>query len=157
MKPWSSDYFPAFPAFSLAHLFRCAAAIFLRADGDIVRLRREVGDLTAPLDSPFTFAHLALAAAAILARPEADILCRRGEPPAAFRRLVPPSESSALIALSRRSRSARSCLVMSCMFMGSIVATRDKNQKQAYASYVIARGVRSLVESTDPYATGSCC
>ena len=53
---------------TLAHLIRCAAAIFRRDDADIVRL----GVKTLPL--PLTLAQRALCAAAIFLRPAAEIV-----------------------------------------------------------------------------------
>jgi hypothetical protein len=54
-------------ALALAHLARCAAAIFLRADADIVRLGF-------PAWPDFCFAHRARCAAAILLRPATEIV-----------------------------------------------------------------------------------
>jgi hypothetical protein len=63
-----------FPAFSFAHLFRCAAAIFLRADADMVRLAgAEAGVFAAFGCDPLrAFDHLAFCASAILRREAAD-------------------------------------------------------------------------------------
>ena len=52
--------------FTLAHLARCAAAIFLRIATEMVRL--------GPLDGPLSFAHRALCARAIFRREAADIV-----------------------------------------------------------------------------------
>jgi hypothetical protein len=61
-----------FPAFTLAHRARCAAAILFRAATDIVRFLGIVAD--AGLGAfPLSFAHRARCAAAIRARPAADI------------------------------------------------------------------------------------
>ena len=58
----------AFLALIFAHLARCAAAIFLRADADIVRLTG-VG-----LGADFTFAHRALCARAMRRRAAAETM-----------------------------------------------------------------------------------
>jgi hypothetical protein len=55
-------------AFTFAHLALCAAAIFLRAAAESVRLRRTGAAFAVPRN----FAHRALWAAAILARAAAD-------------------------------------------------------------------------------------
>ena len=60
-----------FPRLTLVHLARCAAAIFRRAEADIVRLA-SLGTFC-----PLTFAQRAFCAATMRARPLADIL-RRG-------------------------------------------------------------------------------
>ena len=58
-----------FPAFTRAHLFLCAAAIFRRADADMVRF---VGAELVVFS--VRFAHLAFCARLIRLRAEADIL-----------------------------------------------------------------------------------
>jgi len=66
--------------FDFAHLARCAAAIFLRAAGDIVRaLRAAISTIFCPL----TFAQRARCAAAIFRRADADMgfLARFGRAP----------------------------------------------------------------------------
>jgi hypothetical protein len=90
-----SFYF--FPAFTFAHLARWAAAIFRRADVDIVRLGR-----VAPA-WPFEdlFAHRAFCARLIFLRAAAD---KVGLVP-----LLPVMPVRALSAASKRSRSVRSC------------------------------------------------
>ena len=64
-------------ALTLAHLSRWAAAIFFRAEADIVRLFGATATLSARPVSPFTLDHLLRWAAAIRARPAADIMPRR--------------------------------------------------------------------------------
>jgi len=55
-----------FPAFSFAHLALCAAAIFLRADADMLRVGFGA--------RPFAFAHRARCACAILRRETAETI-----------------------------------------------------------------------------------
>src|ERR1035438_4500829 len=71
--PCGLPYAALFWALTLAHLARCAAAIFFRATADIVRL---LGIATTFCFPPLTFAHRALWAAAIRALPAADNLRR---------------------------------------------------------------------------------
>jgi hypothetical protein len=65
-----------FPAFTLARRARCAAAIFLRAAADMVRLAGAEADVfaAAGFDPAFTFAHLAFCARAFFRREAADII-----------------------------------------------------------------------------------
>ena len=68
------------PAFTFAHLALCAAAIFLRADADMVRLAgADRVTALAGCDPPRAFAHLAFCACAIFRREAADII-RVGRP-----------------------------------------------------------------------------
>ena len=74
-----------FPARILAHLARCAAAILVRADADMVRLAgAELGVFPADTDCDCfrTLAHRAFCASAIFRREPADII--------RFGRLVSP-------------------------------------------------------------------
>ncbi len=59
-----------FAAFTLAHLARCAAAIFLRADADMVRL----GFILPAWSFAPLFAHRAFCARLIRLRAEADMV-----------------------------------------------------------------------------------
>jgi len=64
-----------FPAFTFAHRSRCAAAIFLLADADIVRLAgAERVTAFAGCDPFRPLAHLALCASAIFRREAAEII-----------------------------------------------------------------------------------
>ena len=58
----------------MAHLARCAAAIFLRADADMVRFAGAEPVLFAGCDSFRTLAHRAFCACAILRREAADTI-----------------------------------------------------------------------------------
>ena len=63
--------------FNFAHLARCAAAIFLRADADMVRFTGAnvvVFDNPVGCDVSRAFAHLVLGARAILRRDVADMI-----------------------------------------------------------------------------------
>jgi len=97
----SRRYAVFFPAFTRAHLALCAAAIFLRAAADSVRLPR-IGTTFAVAR---TLAHRALWAAAILARPAADIFLL----PAPFPDAEPRAASAAPIRRSSLARRSRSC------------------------------------------------
>jgi hypothetical protein len=72
------SYAAFFPAFNFAHRARCAAAIFLRADADMVRFTEaETVVFAAPpagVDPAFTFAHLAFCARAIFLREAVDTM-----------------------------------------------------------------------------------
>jgi hypothetical protein len=65
-------YAAFFPAFSFAHLFRCAAAIFLRADAGIVRFAGAEAVTAAGCDTLRLFAHRAFWARLIFLRASAD-------------------------------------------------------------------------------------
>ena len=70
-QSWAGDknsYARFFPAFTLAHLFRCAAAIFRRADADIVRFA--AAELVV---FPFRFPRRSFCARLIRLRADADI------------------------------------------------------------------------------------
>lgn len=97
----SRRYAVFFPAFTRAHLALCAAAIFLRAAADSVRLPR-IGTTFAVAR---TLAHRALWAAAILARPAADIFLL----PVPFPDAEPRAASAAPIRRSSLARRSRSC------------------------------------------------
>jgi hypothetical protein len=76
-----TDALPYAAFFSCARIFAhrafCAAAIFLRAEADIVRLpgaKPVAFAMTVGCDPPRTFAHRAFCASAILCREAADII-----------------------------------------------------------------------------------
>jgi hypothetical protein len=72
-----AGYAAFFCCFTFAHLARCAAAIFLRADADIVRFTRTGAVVVASAigcDFSRAFAHRAFCARAILRRDAADMI-----------------------------------------------------------------------------------
>jgi hypothetical protein len=75
--PSNAGYAAFFPAFNFAHLARCAAAIFLRADADMVRFTGAepvVFAIAIDCVALLAFAHLARCACAILRREACDII-----------------------------------------------------------------------------------
>jgi hypothetical protein len=114
----SDGYF--LPAFAFAHLARCAAAIFLRDAADTVRLGVAVPGW--PLD--FLFAHRAFCARLIRLRAAADMADRVRWLLGFAVLVVPATPVRALMAASRRPRSARSCWMICSIGMAGIVAPR---------------------------------
>jgi hypothetical protein len=73
----TASYAVFFPAFNFAHLARCTAAIFLRAETEIIRfagVEAVVFASATGCDSLRAFAHLALCACAIFRREAAEII-----------------------------------------------------------------------------------
>jgi hypothetical protein len=112
-----AGYAAFFPSFNFTHLARCAAAIFLRAEADMVRFTgADPTVFASAIGSDFSraLAHLARCARAILRREAADMI-RVGR--FAFRDIPEPfNDSTAEIARSNFStsdciclRSSRSC------------------------------------------------
>src|ERR1700757_2109516 len=92
-------YAVLFPAFTFAHRALCAAAIFLRAAAESVRLPRTGAAFAVPRN----FAHRALWAAAIRARAAGDNL----RVPIPFAYVLPKAPSAAV--MPRSSSVRRSC------------------------------------------------
>ena len=127
------DHFACFLIFT--HLARCAAAIFLRADADIVRL----GFAVPALPSEALFAHRAFCARLIFLRPAAEIVrftlgLIRGATVRAVR---------ALIAASIRLRSSCNSLTIPSIDMGGIVAWCGSRHSFRWPSFSIHCGVQA--------------